>query len=423
MKAVISKSNIRGSVSIPASKSMTIRALMCAALSSGRSEIINPLISEDTNAAASVLTQIGADIQKGSGVWKVIGSKLHATQKNLHCGESAATLRFMTAICSLIPGRHRLVGGPSLSTRPVGLLVDVLRKLGVKISADKSGTLPVEIEGGTFQGGTTEIPGNVSSQFISALLLASPLAQKDMTIKLTTPLTSQPYVEMTLWCLKQFGIDVKRKGDEFIITPQKYVQTSIEMESDWSSASYFLALGALSDEGIIVRNLNSKSLQGDRVMLDFLRKMGAKVKARGSEVTISHHQLKGIRADLSNCIDLLPTIAVLATLAKGTTELTAIRQARLKESNRVVAIREGLNKLGITASEEENRLTIKGGLCAPPKPVVINSYNDHRIAMAFSVLGAAYGNIVIDGAECVAKTFPTYWDEFRKIGGEVKLNE
>jgi 3-phosphoshikimate 1-carboxyvinyltransferase len=159
------------------------------------------------------------------------------------------------------------------------------------------------------------------------------------------------------------------------------------------------------------------------VMLDFLRKMSVSVNIHGTDVTVKHHQLKGIRADLLNCIDLLPTIAVLAALAKGTTELTGIKQARLKESNRVATIKEGLNKLNVAVAEEENRLTINGGLSAPPKPVVINSYNDHRIAMAFSVLGAAYGNIVIDSAECVAKTFPAYWDEFRKVGGEVKLNE
>jgi 3-phosphoshikimate 1-carboxyvinyltransferase len=423
MRTVISKSNIKGSISIPASKSMTIRALMCAALSSGESVIINPLISDDTNAATTVLTQVGVKIIKSINYWRIISGKLRAAKKDLHCGESAATLRFMTAICSTIPGRHKLIGGPSLSRRPVGPLVNALQKLGVKVTADKSNTLPVEIDGETFQGGTTEIPGNVSSQFISALLLVSPLAQKEVTIKLTTPLTSRPYVDMTLWCLKKFGINVKGKNGSFVVQPQKYIPTSIEIESDWSSASYFLALGALSDEGVIIHNLNSQSLQGDRVMLDFLRKMSVSVNIHGTDVTVKHHQLKGIRADLLNCIDLLPTIAVLAALAKGTTELTGIKQARLKESNRVATIKEGLNKLNVAVAEEENRLTINGGLSAPPKPVVINSYNDHRIAMAFSVLGAAYGNIVIDSAECVAKTFPAYWDEFRKVGGEVKLNE
>ena len=160
MKAIISKSVIRGSVTAPPSKSLTIRALICAALSDGVSEIINPLICDDTNAAATVLEKVGAKIVKGDGIWKVTGGNLHAAQNDLYCGESAATLRFMTAICSAIPGRHRLVGGPSLNQRPVGTLVDALRQLGVKVSASPSGTPPVVVEGGTLRGGRTVIPGN-----------------------------------------------------------------------------------------------------------------------------------------------------------------------------------------------------------------------------------------------------------------------
>ncbi len=423
MKAMISKSVIKGSVSIPASKSMTIRALMCAALSAGESEIFRPLVSDDTNAAAAVLEQVGTIILKRDDVWKVTGGKLRIAQEDLNCGESAATLRFMAAICSLIPGHHRLIGGPSLSQRPVGALVAALQKLGVKISTEKSGTLPVNIEGGTFQGGATEIPGDVSSQFISALLLVSPFAPKGVTIKLTTPLTSRPYILMTLWCLKQFGINIQQEGDRFIILPQSYTPTSIEIESDWSSASYFLALGALSEEGVLVQNLNLTSLQGDRVMIDILRSMGAKVTVTRRSVAVSHNHLRGIHADFSDCIDLLPTVAALAALAEGNTELTGIQRARIKESNRVAAVREALVKLGVAVSEDENRLSITGGVSASKSPVVINSCGDHRIAMAFSVLGAALGNVVIDNAECVTKTFPAFWGEFKKIGGEVKIDE
>ena len=371
MKAVISKSIIKGSVTVPPSKSLTIRALMCAALSDGISEIINPLVSDDTNAAAAVLEQVGAKIIKGDGVWKVTGGKLHAAQTDIFCGESATTLRFMTAICALIPGRHRLVGGPSLSHRPIGALVDALKQLGVQISAAPSGMPPVTIEGGNFIGGTAQIPGDVSSQFISALLLASPFAPKRVIIKLTAPPTSRPYIDMTLWCLNQFGINVKRGKNKFAVRPQKYRPTSIKIEGDWSSASYFLALGALSEEGVIVRNLNPKSLQGDRAMLDFLRKMGARVKVTGTDVTVGRHNLRGIFPDLSNCIDLLPTVAVLASLAKGKTELDGIRQARLKESNRVAAVREGLSKLGVAVVEAEYWLSVSGGLSIPPNTVVL----------------------------------------------------
>jgi 3-phosphoshikimate 1-carboxyvinyltransferase len=421
---------------------------MCAALSAGESDIIHPLVSDDTNAAINVLTKLGTVIRQEDDVWKVTGGKFRAISGDLDCGESATTLRFMTAICSLIPGHHRLVGGPSLSKRPIGTLVDSLVKLGVNASTEKVSFPPVNIEGGTFKGGLTEIPGNVSSQFISALLLMSPFAPKGVSIKLTTPLTSKPYILMTLWCLKQFGINVLREGNQFIILRQRYLPTTVKIESDWSSASYFLALGAISEEGVLVQNLNLASLQGDRMILDFLRSMGAQVRISANNVVVNYRELKGIHADLTDCIDLLPTVAVLAALAKGVSELTGIQRARLKESNRVSAVREGLVKLGVTVIEDNNRLTITGieafrNLAdegtedtleeAPSaeeffagvskEPTVLRSHDDHRIAMAFSVLGAALGNIAINNAECVTKTFPTFWEEFRRVGGELKIDE
>lgn len=447
MKVTIDKSAIKGAVSVPASKSMTIRALMCAALSVGQSNITNPLISDDTDAAATVLTKAGTVIIKGKDEWKVIGGKFRINQDDLHCGESATTLRFMTAICSLIPGQHRLLGGPSLMQRPIASLVEALEKLGVRIFMERLGFPPVFITGGTLKGGLTDIPGNISSQYISALLLVSPFSLKGVNIRLTTPLTSKPYILMTLWCLKKFGINVQPEGNQFVIARQRYHPANIEIESDWSSASYFLALGAISEEGVKVRNLNQGSLQGDRVILDILRAMGANVKISGSDVFVSHGQLKRIQTDLSDCIDLLPTVAALAALAKGVSIFSGIQRARLKESDRIAAVKEGLLKLGVTVVESEDRLKITGkdifkkpavagseeaeeeeeadeksGAGESKGPAVLNSCNDHRIAMAFSILGAALGNVVISGAECVTKTFPAFWDVFKKVGGEVKID-
>ncbi len=444
MKATISKSVIKGNISVPTSKSMTIRALMCAALSVGESQIIDPLVSDDTNAAAEVLTKVGTEIQKSGNTWKVTGGKFSVFEEDLNCGESATTLRFMTALCSLIPGPHRLVGGPSLSQRPIGSLVDALKRLGVKISTEKLGGPPVNVEGGTFRGGYTEIPGNVSSQFISALLLVSPFSPKGVNIKLTTPLTSRPYILMTFWCLKQFNIIIRREGNQFVILRQRYLPTTVKIESDWSSASYFLALGAMSEEGVVVQNMNPASLQGDRLILDILRNMGAKVTITGSQVAVSYDHLKGIHADLGDCIDLLPTVAVLAAVAKGTTDLIGIQRARIKESNRVAVIRECLTKLGVVVVEHENRLVILGTdyFYVPteedreeadeekPKekklvfenPVALNCHGDHRIAMAFAALGALLGNIIINDAECVTKSYPKFWDDLKEMGGEVKLD-
>lgn len=253
MKATISQSTTKGTATIPASKSLTIRALMCAALCAGESEIIHPLVSDDTDAAILVMSKLGTIVKQGEDLWKVTGGKFRIVLEDLNCGESATTYRFLTAISSLIPGTHRLVGGPSLTARPIGSLVDALVKLGVDATMERAGFPPVMVKGGTFKGGATEIPGNVSSQFISALLLIAPFSPKGTSIKLTTPLTSKPYVLMTLWCLKQFGINIQREGNKFIVLRQRYTPTRIKIESDWSSASYFLALGAMSKEGIMIR--------------------------------------------------------------------------------------------------------------------------------------------------------------------------
>jgi 3-phosphoshikimate 1-carboxyvinyltransferase len=442
MKADIPKSEVRGKVDVPSSKSMTIRALMCAALSRGTSEIVHPLVSEDTDAAAAVLGQIGVGVKKDNDLWRVAGGSLRVPQQDLYCGESATTLRFMMTICSLIPGKHRLTGGPSVSNRPVKSLVEAMKMLGIKASMENKNTPPVTIEGGAFKGESTELPGNISSQFISALLLIAPFTPREINIRLTTPMTSKAYVLMTLWCLKQFGINVQTSFDKFVVRRQRYQPARLEVEGDWSSASYFLALGAACGE-VEVDNLSAASLQGDRVILDFLRNMGAAVRVTGESVTVSPGELKAINADFSDCIDLLPTVAVLAALAKGKSILTGIERARIKESNRVTAVRENLKKLGIEVTETKDRLVITGLKTPKPvdeskmeeaakdekkaeearAPVTIDSYADHRIAMAFGVLGAALGGVTINGAECVGKTFPTFWEMMRKVGVKVETHE
>lgn len=458
----IEKSELKGKVTVPSSKSLTIRGLMCAALARGESDIISPLDCEDTQAAAGVLKQIGVQIRKGDDFWRVTGGKFRVPNAELFCGESATTLRFMTAICSIIPGRHRLAGGPSLSTRPVRSLVTALRMLGIKGSTEGKTTPPVIIDGGNLTGGLAEIPGNISSQFISALLLIAPFSQKGVSIRVTTPMTSKSYVLMTLKCLRQFGIQVRTEFDKFVVRRQRYKPAKMKIEGDWSSASYFLALGAVSD-GIEVENLSTTSLQGDRVMLDYLRGMGATVRIAGDSITVSRGELKAIHADLSDSIDLLPTMAVLAALAEGTSEFTGIERARIKESNRVAAMKQGLKSVGITVIDDKDSLTIEGlgilkvagegedeeedeaeapknegnkesdetqeeikkimqGEAPGPKPAVIDSLNDHRIAMAFGILGAAVGGITIEGAESVAKTFPNFWEALKNVGGEVEIN-
>ncbi len=419
MKVLISKSEIKGKVIAPSSKSYTIRGLMCAALAKGESKIIHPLSSDDTAAAINVLSQVEVGVRQEEDWWPVGGRNFHPPDADLFCGDSAATLRFMTAICSLIPGKCRLTAGSSLAKRPVRPLVQALKQLGVNCSCQGE-VAPVVVDGGRLKGGVAELPGDISSQFVSALLFISPLAEEGMLIRLTTPLESKPYVLMTLDCLAEFGITVgfSEELDEFEVLPQAYQPAKYEVEGDWSSASYFLALGALSGE-VAVANLNPESLQGDEMIINFLRDMGASVKTGKDSVTVAKSRLKAIQADLSNGIDLLPTLAVLASVADGVSQFTGIARARLKESNRVSALREGLERMGIKVGEERDRLAITG---SRPKGSIIDSKGDHRIAMAFSLLGSAVGETIISSAECVTKTYPDFWEVLKGLGGEVKID-
>ena len=420
MKVLIDKSEISGTVSAPSSKSYTIRGLMCAALARGESEIAHPLSSEDTEAAATVLSRVGVRVRPEAGRWRVSGGDFHEPGEDLFCGDSAATLRFMTAICSIIPGKCRLVAGPSLARRPVGPLVRALRQLGVDCHS-RGEVAPVVVNGGRLKGGVAELPGDISSQFISALLFAAPFAEEGVKIKLTAPLESKPYVLMTLDCLKNFGVGVKHTPalDEFEIVRQSYRPTRYEIEGDWSSVSYFLALGAVAGD-VAVENLNPESFQGDKMLLNFLREMGAPVEVSRNSVKVRKSRLKPIKADLTDSIDLLPTMAALAAAAGGTSELSGIARARLKESDRVAAVSEGLQRMGVAVTEEKDKLVIAGSRLTG---AVIDSHNDHRIAMAFSILGTLAGGTTIDGAECVNKTFPGFWDILKSIGGKVRIDE
>jgi len=323
----------------------------------------------------------------------------------------------MTAICSLIPGKCCLTSAPSLAQRPIKPLLQALRQSGVDCSC-RGEVAPVIVKGGRLKGGVAELPGNISSQFVSALLLISPFAEEGVRIRLTTPLESKPYVLMTLACLERFGIKVSQALDRFEIAKQTYKPAKYEVEGDWSSVSYFLAMGAVSG-GVEVENLNPESLQGDKMMLNFLRDMGALVEINQNSVAVRKSRLNAIRADLSDCIDLLPTIAVLAATAEGVSEFVGIERARLKESNRVAAVKEGLERMGIEVTEERNKLTVAG---SRPKGSVIDSRGDHRIAMAFSILGSLVGGTIIDEAECVNKTFPEFWDILKSIGSKVVIN-
>ncbi|MCL2678811.1 MAG: 3-phosphoshikimate 1-carboxyvinyltransferase [Dehalococcoidia bacterium] len=415
MKISISKSIAKGLLDAPSSKSYTIRALMCAALAPGHSYIRRALFADDTLAAADVLQKTGIGILKNEHGWGIEGGLLKTPSSELFCRDSAATLRFMTAISALIPGTVRLVPGAGLAKRPVLPLLDALTQLGVNCRLEDQTIL---VEDSEFHGGRVEMPGDISSQFISALLIAGARSQQGVQIALTSPPVSKPYLNMTIECLKKFGIHAAASPtmEEFRVARQDFRPVEYTVEGDWSQASYLLALGTLCGE-VIVSNLNAESLQGDRVILTLLTRMGARLSVRRSSVMAQRSFLHGINADLSDCIDLLPTMAVLAACADGESRFSGVKNARLKESNRVEAVAAELRKTGIRVRDEDDVLVIFGG---SPRGAVIDSHDDHRMAMAFGVLGAAAGDMTIEGAECVAKTYPDFWKSLTTLGIKVE---
>jgi 3-phosphoshikimate 1-carboxyvinyltransferase len=390
---------------------------MCAALAKGKSRIINPLLSDDTEAASQALEKVGIKILKNDSCWEVHGGRFHAPDGDIYCRDSAATLRFMASLSAIIPGKCRLVPSPSLAKRPIEPLITAMNKLKIKCRVEDSAVI---VDDGKFLGGNVSLTGDVSSQFISALLFLCPLAEAGLNIRLTTPPESSPYIEMTLGCMKEFGIDIIASPTLQFFTGdfRQYKPADYTVEGDWSTASYLLAAGAIAG-CTEATGLNLNSLQGDRVVLNLLSKMGAAITAKKDMIITSRSNLKPIKADLTDSIDLLPTMAVVAALANGQSRFYGIRRARFKESNRVSAIKEGLEKMQIPVIEEDDILMINGG---KPVGATIDSCGDHRIAMAFSLLGAAVGDTVIEGAECVTKTFTHFWKTMEGLGAKVDYN-
>ncbi len=418
MRTIIRKSKVDGVVDIPPSKSYTHRALICSGLAKGKSRIINPLDCDDTNATLECLRKIGVKIEKKKKFWEVEGGGLQTPKKELFCRQSGTTMRFMAAICSLVDGKSKLTGDQSLLRRPIKPLVEGLNQLGVNAYCD--GNFPPVIIEGNLKGGKTKIPGNVSSQFVSAILLVSPLAEDNVNIGLTTELESKPYVRMTMETQRDFGVKVKFSDDltNFSITPQKYKSTNYNVEGDWSSAAFLLVVGVIAGR-VEVKNLNLESLQADRRILNILEKMGAKVTRKKDSVIVEKSKIKPIEVDLSDSPDLFPIVCILCSLANGESRISGIERLRIKESDRIAAMKEGLIKMGIRFKENRDNVMIRG---SKPIGTIVDPRNDHRIAMAFGVLGlVTEGEIVVKNSECVSKSFPEFWSIIKNIGGNIKI--
>ncbi|MEM3666834.1 MAG: 3-phosphoshikimate 1-carboxyvinyltransferase [Candidatus Bathyarchaeia archaeon] len=416
---------LSGEATAPPSKAYTQRTLIAALLSNGNSRILNPLVSEDTIATRRAVEAFGAEVQEHGDYWLVKGvGSLKAPMSPINCGESGATLRFMIPVAALAQNATSFILGSSLSRRPIKPLLNCLKSLGVRstLQHGKDFSL-IKVYGGGIRGGKTKIRGDISSQFISGLLFACPMASMDSEISLTTPLESKPYVQMTKEVLEEHGIQIYISEDFKIFkipSKQNYKPYNHRISGDFSSAAYLLAAAAIKPSKVRIKNLNYKTKQGDKAIIDILRRMGLKLKVGDYEVEAegTGKPLNALEVDVSDIPDLLPICAVLACYSEGTSKIYNARRLRYKESNRLLSIYSELKKMGAEIVMEKDGLTIKG----PCKlhGATINAHNDHRIAMACAIaaLGAS-GKTEIQNAECVKKSYPKFFDDLRLFGVNV----
>jgi len=415
MLAIKTKKYVNAVIEAPPSKSYTQRALIVAALAKGKSMIKNPLFSDDTMHMIGALKQFGAKIEKKGNNLAVIGTNDNLTQpKNkLFVGNAGTAMRFLTALASLSDGTSVITGDKRMQQRPIRDLLDALRQLGVR-SESNDGFPPVKIYGGSFKGGDIKLKGNISSQYLSSLLMCAPYAKKDVAINILGKLTSKPYVDITLDVMKNFGADVKNiKYKKFIIkNTKKYKARSYRIEGDASNASYFFAAAAVSKGRVMVKNLNSDTKQGDLRFVELLKSMGCGARKGKDFIEVEGHSLKGIDVDMNDMPDAVPTLAVTSLFAEGTTTIRNVANLRLKETDRIRALAFELRKIGANVKEMNDGLEIKRKRL---QKAVIETYNDHRMAMSFAVVGLSISGIRIKNPNCVAKSFPDFWERFGKL--------
>jgi len=424
MADVVVKPTVRliGEVSAPPSKSYTQRIVIAAALSHGVSKVSKPLYSEDTEATLRAVTALGAKVKAARDCWAIQGAEsLRASKEPIDCGESGATLRFMVPIAALADGTSKLTFQGSIARRPVEPLIESLKDLGAEAYVGKLGARDtVIVSGGGIEGGKTSIPGDVSSQFISGLMFACPLAKTETVIKLSSPLESVDYVKMTQAVLSQHAVEVALGGEKIVIPGnQIYKATDACVPGDFSSAAFLMAAAAITQSNVIVTNLDYETVQGDKAILTVLKRMGVEGRVCRDSVQIEGHgkPLKPIELDARHVPDLVPIIAVLGCYANGTSKITGARRLRLKESDRLVSITEELGKMGAQVAINEDGLTING---ASLHGTNVNPHNDHRIAMAAAVAAlGAKGETTIKHAECIRKSYPQFFTHLKQIGADV----
>ena len=405
---------LHATVRVPGSKSLTNRALLIASLAKGTTRLTNALFSDDSCYFAKALQTLGFELRLDEANHEMtitgLGGHIPSRKSELFIGNAGTAARFLSAFLTLGNGEYRLDGDSRMRERPIQDLIEALNQLGVELEA-KNNCPPVEIFAKGLPGGRTRIAGNLSSQFLSALLMVAPYARSAVEIEVITELNSKPYVDMTMAVMKDFGVEVERQGYEhFTIQPSSYTPlSSYPIESDASAASYFFAAPAICGGTIRLENISRKSKQGDIAFLDILKHMGCMIQEGDNMIEVTGaDSLTGVDVDMRDIPDTAQTLAVLAPFAASPTRIRGIASARVKETDRVHATCTELLRLGVGVDEHEDGMTIYP--VEQIRPAVIKTYNDHRMAMAFSLIGLRSEGVVIENPACVSKTFPDFFD-------------
>lgn len=407
-----------GTVNVPPSKSDVHRAIICAAMANGVSRISPVALSNDIKATIGCIKALGADALLENNVLTVDGTNMYKNKTALlDCGESGSTLRFFIPIAAVGNINATFVGKGKLPQRPIGIFTEALPKAGTVCKTE--GGLPLEIKG-QLKSGIFEIPGNVSSQFITGLLLALPILEGNSEIVLTSPLESVGYIAMTIRTMKQFGVNIQATEKGWHIKGgQSYKTCDYTTDGDWSQAAFFMVLGAVSGK-VTVKGVAKDSTQGDKKCAEILARFGAKVTQLDNEVTVEKGELKAITIDASQIPDLVPVLSVCAAFAEGTTKIINAERLRIKECDRLKATAELLNNLGGKVKELSDGLEITG--VSSLKGGNVNGYNDHRIVMSAAVCAARSDeDITATFAMSINKSYPDFYIDYNSIGGKANV--
>jgi len=414
MERYIEPSAVKGNIKAPSSKSMTQRAIAAALLADGESIIHNPSYCDDSLAAMSMAVGLGARVEPQVNELKINGSAILKEPK-LNCGESGLAIRMFSPIAALYPVEITMVGANSLKKRPMFMIEEALNQLGVKCISS-NGFLPLTIQG-PIVGGHCEIDGSVSSQLLTGLLMALPLASKDSEIMVKN-LKSKPYIDMTIQILKSFGITVKNEDYSFFRIPgnQKYIPHNYIVEGDWSGGAFLLVAGAICGK-LCITGLNRDSKQSDMSIINALENAGAKMTISENQIEISKSELKAFEFDATESPDLFPPLVALASYCEGVSIIKGVSRLIYKESDRAKVLKEEFGKLKINIEINDDIMFVTGGR---PQAARVESHDDHRIAMAVAIssLGAK-GRVYIRDSQCVAKSYPGFFNDLRNLGAMV----